>query len=170
MKKFRPRATTNKLYPLHSLNRTVNCFRWFSAVHAQRVGGCLCEWWRLFAAWLTKCDCALWFLLLFSCFLYSAPSSGFVLEVRALQLFHYCYYYYYYYQKFNLSKSVVGLNFALHAVPAYRASTYSVLPSQLVQLHFPQISPILNGGMCSISSESKFVLVCGRNTFCITLI
>ena len=51
-------------------------------------------WWRLFVAWLTKCDFALWFSLLFSCFLYSAPSSGFVLEVCALQVFHYYYYYY----------------------------------------------------------------------------
>ena len=48
----------------------------------------------LFAAWLTKCDFALWFSLLSSCFLYSAPSSGFVLEVRALQVFHYYYDYY----------------------------------------------------------------------------
>ena len=37
-----------------------------------------------------------WYLL-FGCFLYSAPSSGFVLEVRALQVFHYYYYYCYYY-------------------------------------------------------------------------
>ena len=49
--------------------------------------------------WLTNCDFVVWFSLLLSCFLYSAPSSGFVLEVRTLQVFHYyyCYYYYYYY-------------------------------------------------------------------------
>ena len=50
---------------------------------------------------LAKCDFALWFSLLFSCFLYSAPSSGFVLEVRVLQVFHYYYdflgdFFYYY--------------------------------------------------------------------------
>ena len=41
----------------------------------------------LFATWLTKCDFALWFSLLFSWFLYSAPITGFVLDVHALQVF-----------------------------------------------------------------------------------
>ena len=60
----------------------------------------------------------------------------------------------YIYQRFPLSKPVVGQKIALHAVPAFRASTYLVLPSRLIQLHFPQISPILIGGMCS---ESLYV-------------
>ena len=30
-------------------------------------------------------------VIVYSCFLYSAPSSGFVLEVRALQVLHYIY-------------------------------------------------------------------------------
>ena len=61
------------LYPLHSPLLTV--FVDFFAVRAQRV--CVCVWWRLFAAW---------FSLLFTCFLYSMPSSGFALEFRTLQV------------------------------------------------------------------------------------
>ena len=53
------------------------------------------------------------------------------------------------YQRFHLAKPVVGPNIAFHAVPAYRASTYLVsAPSRLIQLHFPQMYPILNVGMC----------------------
>ena len=46
------------------------------------------------------------------------------------------------YQMFPLFKPVVGLNIALHAVPAYRASTYliSTFPA-----HSTSFSP--NGGM-----------------------
>ena len=63
------------------------------------------------------------------------------------------------YQSFLLSKPVVGLNIALHAVPADRAS---VLHSWLIQLNFPPISPVLNGEICVVlSSESEFVLVVG---------
>ena len=39
---------------------------------------------------ITNCDFALWFSLLLSCFLYSAPSSGFMLEVRAIALYKCC--------------------------------------------------------------------------------
>ena len=42
------------------------------------------------------------------------------------------------YHMFPLFKPVVGQNIALHAAPAYRASTN-------VQLYFPQMYPILNG-------------------------
>ena len=53
------------------------------------------------------------------------------------------------YQRFPLSRPVVGLDIALDAVTAYRASTYLVvcLPGSFnfISRH---ISPILNSGMC----------------------
>ena len=54
------------------------------------------------------------------------------------------------YQRFPLSKPVVGLNIASHAVPAYRASTYlvSVFPA-----HSTSFSPIVNSGMCIMNQN-----------------
>ena len=45
--------------------------------------------------------------------------------------------------------SLVGQNIALRAVPAYKAFLPTeCLPSRLIPLHFPQMSSVLNGGMC----------------------
>ena len=67
------------------------------------------------------------------------------------------------------SKIVLGRNIAFHVVPAYRASAYlAILYSRLNQLHFPQISSILNGIMC-IKYWIR-IFTCGRNTFCFALI
>ena len=69
-------------------------------------------------------------------------------------------------------KHVVGLNIVVHAVPAYGASSSTVLvylstylvPSRLIHLHFPQISPILNRGIyVHHCSESEFLLVVGMH-------
>ena len=49
---------------------------------------------------------------------------------------------------------------ALHAVPAYRASIPTCfLPTRFIQLYFPTMSPILNGGMCTKSVGMRTTLV-----------
>ena len=66
------------------------------------------------------------------------------------------------YQRFLLSKPVVGHNIiALHAVPAYGASTYLV---SAFPAHSTSISPkFSNPQRCNVylNSESEFVLVVG---------
>ena len=47
-------------------------------------------------------------------------------------------------------------------------SRQSYLPSRLIQCHFPQVCPILNGGMC-IKLWIR-IFTCARNTFCFALI
>ena len=72
-------------------------------------------------------------------------------------------------QRFPFSKPVVGQSIALHAVPAYRASTYVLSAFPAHSTYFLQISSIRNDGMCieNLNSESEFLLVVpGRTTFC----
>ena len=61
------------------------------------------------------------------------------------------------YERLSLSKHVVGPSIALHAVPGYRALPTQCLPSRLIQLHFPQISPILNGGVYRIANQNLYL-------------
>ena len=64
-------------------------------------------------------------------------------------------------QSFPVSKPVIGWNIALHAVPAYRASTYLVycLPSSVnfIYSQFLQSSTVES----VLNSESEFSLVAG---------
>ena len=136
------------LYPFHSLLLTV------FVDFLQRVSVCacvhVCVWWRLFAAWLIKCDFALWFSL-FSCFLYSALSSGFVLVVRALQVFHYYYYYYY----FNLFQQ---LGFVCQSV-IYRCTSCGRPQRVRLHSHFcdqPVLGTVLDSRL-NFNANSDFI-------------
>ena len=72
-------------------------------------------------------------------------------------------------QRFPLSKPAAGQNIALHAVPAYRASTYQVSAFPTHSASFSSISQCrLTMVECVLSSESE-IYTC-RNTFCLTLI
>ena len=59
-------------------------------------------------------------------------------------------------QRFPFSKPVVGQSIALHAVPAYRASTYVLSAFPARSTYFLKISSIRNGE--NLNSESEFLL------------
>ena len=67
------------------------------------------------------------------------------------------------YEWFPLSKPVVGQNIALHAVPAYRVSTYLV--SAFLAHYSTSFSPnffnLQQSNECVLNSESEFLLVVG---------
>ena len=66
------------------------------------------------------------------------------------------------YQRLPLSKPVVGRNVVVHAVPAYRASTYLVTAFPAHPLHFPKFLQSSTAVECVLtlsSSDSEFLLV-----------
>ena len=62
------------------------------------------------------------------------------------------------YQRFPLSKAVVGQNIAVHAVPAYRASTYLV---SAFPVHSASFSTNFSNPQRVLSCKSEFLLVVG---------
>ena len=73
------------------------------------------------------------------------------------------------YRRFPLSKPVVGRNIALHAVSAYRASTYlvSAFPAHSTSFFLNVFKP--STVECVLSSEPECLLVVGAH-FCFALI
>ena len=75
------------------------------------------------------------------------------------------------YQRFHLSEPVVGQNLALHAVPAYRASTYQVFACEENINLFPicghvcvcvcERESLCACSMCDVSRSSAVTSLCG---------
>ena len=65
------------------------------------------------------------------------------------------------YPRFPLSKPVIGLNIALCVMLCLLTGFLPIpsdnLPSQFIQLYFPQISPILLLGMCIVVNQNFYL-------------